>query len=116
MYVLENFGDFGDFQSLLSAELNRRVRCLDMDGDLPMVRLGPYFDKTQSFELYFQCHRFEVNLTVRYEVKLVFLKSGQSASREEAVEETDGTSIDDTALVSINSDARTWAGYILSPA
>ena len=50
--VLEECGDFGVFwsllsaelHSLLSAELHRRVRCLAMDGDVPTVRLCPYFD------------------------------------------------------------------------
>ena len=47
-----------------------------MDGDLPSV----------SFELAFQCHRFEVNQHPVAEVMPVLLRSGQSASREEAVE------------------------------
>ncbi|KAF2558904.1 hypothetical protein F2Q68_00015203 [Brassica cretica] len=50
--VLDECGDFGVFwsllsaelHSLLSAELHRRVRCLAMDGDVPTVRLRPYFD------------------------------------------------------------------------
>ena len=84
MYVLEKYGDFGAFWS---AELHKRVRCLAMDGDLYTVRLSPYFDTRYSFELYFQCHRFEVNQHHVVEVMPVLLKSGQSASREEAVEE-----------------------------
>ena len=44
-------------------------------------------DTRYSFELAFQCHRFEVNPTVRSEVMHVLLKSGQSISRERAVEE-----------------------------
>ncbi|KAF3597458.1 hypothetical protein DY000_02021707 [Brassica cretica] len=40
-----------------------------------------------SYELDFQCHRFEGNQHPISEVMLVLLKSGQSASREEAVEE-----------------------------
>ncbi|KAF3538402.1 hypothetical protein F2Q69_00022862 [Brassica cretica] len=39
------------------------------------------------FELAFQCHRFEVNQHHVAEVMPVLLKSRQSASREEAVEE-----------------------------
>ncbi|KAF2543323.1 hypothetical protein F2Q68_00029990 [Brassica cretica] len=51
------------------------------------VGLSPYFDTRYIFELDFQCHRFEVNPTVRSEVMLVLLKSGQYASQEKAVEE-----------------------------
>ncbi|KAG5388809.1 hypothetical protein IGI04_030350, partial [Brassica rapa subsp. trilocularis] len=40
-----------------------------------------------SFELYFQCHWFEVNQTVRSDVMAILLKNGQSASRKEAVKE-----------------------------
>ncbi|KAF2535146.1 hypothetical protein F2Q70_00004515 [Brassica cretica] len=58
---LEESGDFGVFWSLLSAELHRRVRCMAMDGDLPTRHIA--------------------------EVIPILLKSGQSASREEAVEE-----------------------------
>ena len=36
---------------------------------------------------YFQCHRFKVNQNSIAEVMHVLLKSGQFASREEAVEE-----------------------------
>ncbi|WZZ76395.1 hypothetical protein YC2023_087765 [Brassica napus] len=39
-----------------------------------------------TFTHAFQCHRFGVNPTVRSEVMPVLLKSGQSASRKEAVE------------------------------
>uniref|UniRef100_A0A0D3CSV0 Uncharacterized protein n=1 Tax=Brassica oleracea var. oleracea TaxID=109376 RepID=A0A0D3CSV0_BRAOL len=42
---------------------------------------------TRSFELDFQCRRFEVNQYHVAEVMPVLLKSDQSASREEAVEE-----------------------------
>ncbi|KAF3572831.1 hypothetical protein F2Q69_00058845 [Brassica cretica] len=52
-----------------------------MDGDLPTVRLS------LRFELTFQCCRFEVNQHTVAEVMPILLKSGQSASREEAVEE-----------------------------
>ncbi|KAF3510165.1 hypothetical protein F2Q69_00006100 [Brassica cretica] len=84
---LEECGDFGVFWSLLRAELHRRVRCLAMDGDLLTVRLISYFYTRYSFELAFQCHRFEVNQYPVAEVMPSLLKSGQSASREKAVEE-----------------------------
>ena len=58
-----------------------------MDGDLPTVRLSPYFDTRYTFELSFQCCRFKVNQHPVAEVMPVVLKSGQSASREKAVEE-----------------------------
>ncbi|KAF3585612.1 hypothetical protein F2Q69_00028546 [Brassica cretica] len=64
-----------------------RVRCLAMDADIPNVRLSPSFSKRSIFELSFQCHRFEVNQHPVPEVMPILLKSGQSASREEAVEE-----------------------------
>ena len=57
-----------------------------MDGHLPTVRLSPYFDTIYSFELSFHCHWSEVNYHVVAEVMPVLLESGQSASREEAVE------------------------------
>ena len=41
MYVLENFGDFGAFWGV---ELHKHVRFLDMDENLPTVRLSQYFD------------------------------------------------------------------------
>ncbi|KAG5410896.1 hypothetical protein IGI04_007215 [Brassica rapa subsp. trilocularis] len=69
MVILESFGAFR------GAELHRRVRCLAMDGDLPTI-----------FELAFQCHRSQVNQHLLAEVMPVLLKSGQSASREEASE------------------------------
>ncbi|KAF3527260.1 hypothetical protein DY000_02040932 [Brassica cretica] len=83
---LEECGDFGVFWSLLSVELYRRVRCLAMDGDISTAILSSYFYTRYSFELDFQCHRFEVNQNPVVEVMPVLLKSGQSASREEAVE------------------------------
>ncbi|KAF3569971.1 hypothetical protein F2Q69_00061541 [Brassica cretica] len=49
--------------------------------------MSSYFDTRYRFELAFQCHRFEVIQHPVSEVMLVLLKSGQSASREEAVEE-----------------------------
>ncbi|KAF3539493.1 hypothetical protein F2Q69_00022816 [Brassica cretica] len=58
-----------------------------MDGDLPTVRLSPSFDTRYSVELAFQCRRYEVNQHPVAEVMPVLLKSSQSASREEAVEE-----------------------------
>ncbi|KAF3488432.1 hypothetical protein F2Q69_00052510 [Brassica cretica] len=72
--------------TVMPEQLHRRVRCLAMDGDLPTVRLSPSFSKRYSFELSFQCRRFEVNQHPVAEVKPIFLKSGQSASREEVVE------------------------------
>ena len=58
-----------------------------MDGDLPTVRLRPSFDTRYIFELAIQFHRFEVNQNPVADVMPIILKSGQSASREEAVEE-----------------------------
>ncbi|KAF3536560.1 hypothetical protein F2Q69_00022880 [Brassica cretica] len=84
---LEECGNFGVFWSILSAKLHRRNRCLAIDGDLPTVRLNSSFDTRYIFELYFKCHRFEVNQHLVEEVMLVLLKSDQSASREEVVEE-----------------------------
>ncbi|KAF3586318.1 hypothetical protein F2Q69_00029245 [Brassica cretica] len=51
------------------------------------LRLSPSSDTRYSFELAFQCRRFEVNQHPVTEVMPVLLKSGQSASREEVVEE-----------------------------
>ncbi|KAF2545103.1 hypothetical protein F2Q70_00022423 [Brassica cretica] len=58
-----------------------------MDGDLPMVKLSGTFHTRYSYELAFQCHRFEVNTMVRSEVTPVLLKSGQPVSQERTVEE-----------------------------
>ncbi|KAF2572701.1 hypothetical protein F2Q70_00001468 [Brassica cretica] len=58
-----------------------------MDGELSTVRLSPSFKRRQRFELAFQFRRLEVNQHHVSEVMPVLLKSGQSASREEAVEE-----------------------------
>ena len=58
-----------------------------MDEDLTTVRLSSYFYTRYSFELDFQFHWFEVNQHPISEVMHVLLKSGQSASQEEAVEE-----------------------------
>ena len=80
MVILESFGAFR------GVELHRRVRCLVMAGDFSVVRLSPYFDTRQSFELAFQCHRSQVNQHPVAEVMPLLLKSGQSASREEAAE------------------------------
>ena len=80
MVILESFGVFG------GAELQRRVIYLAMEGDLTTVRFSPYFDTRYSFELTFQCHRSQVNQHPIEEVMPVLLKSGRSASREEAVE------------------------------
>ncbi|KAF2530315.1 hypothetical protein F2Q70_00029277 [Brassica cretica] len=87
---LEESGDFGVFWSLLSAELHRRIRYLAMYGDLPAVRLIPSFYTCYIFELAFKCHRCEVNQHPVAEIMFVLLKSGQSVSREEAVEEMKG--------------------------
>ena len=84
---LEESCDFGVFWRLLSAELYRRIRCLAMDGDHPTVRLSPSYNRRQIFELDFQFHRFEVNQHHVVEVIPILLKSGQSASRDKAVEE-----------------------------
>ncbi|KAF2593133.1 hypothetical protein F2Q70_00043291 [Brassica cretica] len=84
---LEESGDFGVFWSLLSAELHIHVRCLAMDVDITTVRLIPYFPRRYIFELACQRRRFEVNQHPVAEVMHVLLKSGQSASREEAVKE-----------------------------
>ncbi|KAF3486295.1 hypothetical protein F2Q69_00052973 [Brassica cretica] len=67
--------------------VHRRLRCLAMYEDLPIVRLSPSFDTRYIFELAFQFHRFEVNQHPIAKVMLVLLKSGTSASREEAVED-----------------------------
>ncbi|KAF3533898.1 hypothetical protein DY000_02040943 [Brassica cretica] len=69
------------------SKLHRRVRCLAIDRDLPNVILSSSFNTRYSFELAFQCHRFEVNQHPVSDVMLVLLKSGQSASQEKAVEE-----------------------------
>ena len=58
-----------------------------MYGDFPTVILSPSFDTRYIFELDFQCHQFEVNQHHVAEVMPALLKSGQSTSREEAVEE-----------------------------
>ncbi|KAF3576609.1 hypothetical protein DY000_02032673 [Brassica cretica] len=68
-------------------ELHRRVKCLAIDGDFYTVRLSPYFDTKYILELAFQCNRFEVNQHPVADVMPILLKSGQSASREEVVEE-----------------------------
>ncbi|KAG5388834.1 hypothetical protein IGI04_030375 [Brassica rapa subsp. trilocularis] len=57
-----------------------------MAGDLPTVRLSPYFDTRYSFELSFQFHWFEVNQHSVAEGMSVLLRSGRNASREKAVE------------------------------
>ncbi|KAG5384690.1 hypothetical protein IGI04_036160 [Brassica rapa subsp. trilocularis] len=80
MAILESFEAFG------GAELHIRVRCLAIDGDLLTIRLSPYFDTRYSFALDFQCHRSQVNQHPVAEVMPILLKSGQSASREEAAQ------------------------------
>ncbi|WZZ53246.1 hypothetical protein YC2023_053353 [Brassica napus] len=74
-YILEKYGDFGVFWSLLSAGLHRCVRCLAMDGYL-----------STRFELAFQCHKLEVNQHPITEVIPGLLTSSQSATREEVIE------------------------------
>ncbi|KAF2578154.1 hypothetical protein F2Q70_00009102 [Brassica cretica] len=64
-----------------------RVRCLAMDRDLSTARLSLYFDKRYRFEISFQCRQFEVNQHPAADVMSILPKSGQSASREEVVEE-----------------------------
>ena len=105
--ILVSFGAF------LSAELHRCVRCLGMDGDASTVRLSPSFDTRYNFALAFQCYRSEVNQhPVAYarctEEWPVCLARGSCRGDE-------GLSIDKTALVSIDSDARTWAKHITRP-
>ena len=58
---LEECGDFGVFWNLLSVDMQKRVRCLAMDGDLPTVILSTSFYTRYIFELAFQFHQFEVN-------------------------------------------------------
>ena len=83
---MEQSDDFSVFWSLLSAELHIHVRYLAMDGGFPTVRLSLSFDTRYNFELSFQCHRFVVNQHPVAEVMPILLKSGQSASQEEAVQ------------------------------
>ncbi|KAF2551363.1 hypothetical protein F2Q68_00033641 [Brassica cretica] len=71
-------------------ELHRRIRYLAMYGDLPAVRLIPSFYTCYIFELAFKCHRCEVHQHPVAEIMFALLKSGQSVSREEAVEEMKG--------------------------
>ena len=80
-------GEIWWFWSLLSVEPHRRVRCLAMYEDFLTVILSPYLDTRYKFELAFQCHRFQINQHHVAEVMHVLLKSGRSASREEAIEE-----------------------------
>lgn len=82
---LEEYGDFGIFWSFLNEELHRRIICLAMDGDLSNVRLSPYFNRRWSFKLAFQCRWFEVNQNHVTDVMSILLKSGQSASQDEAI-------------------------------
>ncbi|KAF3507725.1 hypothetical protein F2Q69_00007648 [Brassica cretica] len=62
--------------------------------------------RSKSSELAFQFHRFEVNPMVRSEVMPVLQRSGQSVSRERAVDRTNGLSIDSAPLPSVDGDAR----------
>ncbi|KAF2601774.1 hypothetical protein F2Q70_00026238 [Brassica cretica] len=70
------------------------------------------YARIESFELAFQCRWFELNQHHVAEVMPVLLKSGQSVSQEEAVED-EGLSIDGAPLVSIDGDARIWVKHIL---
>ncbi|KAF2542070.1 hypothetical protein F2Q68_00030840 [Brassica cretica] len=84
-----------------------------MDGDASTVRLSPSFDTRYNFALAFQCYQSEVNQhPVAYarctEEWPVCLARGSCRGDE-------GLSIDKTALVSIDSDARTWAKHITRP-
>ena len=79
---MEECGDYGVFWTHLSAELDRRVRCLAIDGDLTTVILSPSFEKINSFALAFQCNRFEVDQYPIAEVIPVLLKRGQSRERK----------------------------------
>ncbi|KAF3509073.1 hypothetical protein F2Q69_00005489 [Brassica cretica] len=66
-------------------ELGRYIATLrPFSGFSPMSRVSSAV--LFSFELAFQCHRFEVNQHPVAEVMPVVLRSGQYASREEAVE------------------------------
>ncbi|KAF2604680.1 hypothetical protein F2Q70_00027179 [Brassica cretica] len=58
-----------------------------MDGDLSTVRLSSSFDTRYGFEVAFQLHRFEVNQHPIAYIMSDLLKSGMSASLEEAIEE-----------------------------
>ncbi|KAF3529844.1 hypothetical protein DY000_02039430 [Brassica cretica] len=95
-----------------------------MDGDRPTMRLSGSFDTRYRFELAFQCHRSEVNPTVRSDAMHVLLKSGQSVSREressrgdegKSIDGAPLVSIDGAPLVSIDDDYRKWAVYISRP-
>ncbi|KAF3554536.1 hypothetical protein F2Q69_00012988 [Brassica cretica] len=58
-----------------------------MDGDLPTVRLNPSFDTRYNIDLSFQWNRFEGYDHLVADVMPILLRIGQSALREEAVEE-----------------------------
>ncbi|KAF3486575.1 hypothetical protein F2Q69_00052675 [Brassica cretica] len=61
------------------------VRC--RGGSEPFTKIETIFDIRYSFDLAFQWYRFEVHQHPIAEVMLVLLRSGQSVSREKAVEE-----------------------------
>ncbi|KAF3597353.1 hypothetical protein DY000_02021533 [Brassica cretica] len=68
-----------DVEETIHARLRMQQDCI---GNLQnMIHVN------EIFELAFQCRRFEVNQHHVAEVMPVLLKSGQSASREEAAEE-----------------------------
>ncbi|KAG5397214.1 hypothetical protein IGI04_019028 [Brassica rapa subsp. trilocularis] len=75
------------FWSFLRCRTAKIRHKLLMDGYLFTVRLSSYFDTRSIFALAFQCNRFEVSQYPISEVMPVLLKSGWSASREEAVED-----------------------------
>ncbi|KAF3609136.1 hypothetical protein DY000_02047550 [Brassica cretica] len=76
-----------DRHFIVSIDTHINGRCLAMDGEFFTVKLSSSIDTRYSFELSFQCHWFEVNQHPIAKVMFVLLKSGQSASREEVVEE-----------------------------
>ncbi|KAF2587504.1 hypothetical protein F2Q70_00035716 [Brassica cretica] len=86
MHGLMSYRRFGKARSL------RRDRTACMCGSCVMTELGSSVFRSSYSDLSvtgldFQCHKFEVNQHPSAEVIHVLLKSGQSASREEAVEE-----------------------------
>ncbi|KAF3531188.1 hypothetical protein DY000_02040265 [Brassica cretica] len=82
-----------------------------------LVYMGSDYSKKiwKRFELALQFHRFEVNQHPITEVMPVLLKSGQSASREEAIEEKKDCRSTvhpcHRSTPSIDGDARPWAKH-----
>ena len=113
---MEECGDFGVFLSLLSVELHIRVRSLVMDGDLPAVRLCPSFDRRYRFALAFQCHGCEVGQSASCSRRYArFTEEWSVCLARGSCRGDEGLSIDNTTLVSIDSDARMWAKHISRP-